>query len=487
MKISVRYCGVLAVLAFSAAHGNAPTRMGAYDFSYDIAGDYRVRPVQVFDNGSSTFFQFRPGEPIPAIFVYGPTGPVMQTPEMEGPYTRVGGVSHNYALRMGYGQGTVTYAGTVPPAGVAQPARTATVGANFAQVVLPGAQQQTAQPVQPQRPRAIDRMIAVAGGLENMPRSVLEEQPQPRIAVDVNSYAVPVKGDIAQFQPTGQSPVVAAGSAYAPQVAVTRGVGRSDRPGNGATNYGGVQGTLKESNIQFAIGQSKLGQKGSDAIRSIAKSHTTTSRYEVIGRYDANYKEGVAAQRAAAVVEMLVAQGVPRAFITSMTTESLIPLPQAGVTTGATVTVRNSGQAVNAQAFVDTTQIQEASLGALAQSLRDRRISASQAAARVEDIQRATAGHYVQPIAGFQEAQISRWSLRAVDGSVQGVLNRWARDAGWQLIWKNGPDIRITGDSELIRDGFVSAADYLISQSRSFGHRIKAHAYNNKVMVITGE
>lgn len=40
--------------------------LGRYDFSYRIEGDARVAPVQIFDDGQQTFFQFRGAQP--AIF-----------------------------------------------------------------------------------------------------------------------------------------------------------------------------------------------------------------------------------------------------------------------------------------------------------------------------------------------------------------------------------------------------------------------------------
>lgn len=480
----VRYFGALLVCGFGVAQGNAPERIGSYDFSYESTGDYRVKPVQVFDNGSYTYFQFRAGEPIPAIFAQGPAGHTFQTPEMDGPYTRVAGVARTYALRLGHGQGNVFYAG-LAPSSVAKPAQPAMANGQFATVVQPGTKVADYQPIP--KPRAsMDRLLAaVGGGLESLPRSVLEEQPQPRIAVDVNSYAVPVQGDIAQFQPTGVSPTVSAGpvGANGAQPYGVRPAGQQASAGS----YAGAPTRVAETNIQFVIGSTKLGAKGMEAVRSATKARSPGTRYEVVGRYDASYKEGTALLRANSVAAHLVGAGVPRELITVMTTESLIPLPQAGVTTGATLNVREMGTVGGTQAFVDTSQITNANLSALAATLSARRMSPAQAAREVEAVRAATNGHYVQPIAGFQEAQISRWQMRAMDVSVRGVLQRWANDAGWQLIWKNGPEIKVSGNAELVRDGFVSATDYVISQARTYGHRIRAHAYNNKVLVITAD
>jgi hypothetical protein len=55
-------------LTLQPVQSSGPDRMGGYDFSYQAIGDQRVKPVQVFDDGRNTYFQFRSGEPIPAIF-----------------------------------------------------------------------------------------------------------------------------------------------------------------------------------------------------------------------------------------------------------------------------------------------------------------------------------------------------------------------------------------------------------------------------------
>ena len=53
----------LASISLWSVLANAPQRMGNYDFSYESTGNPKVLPVQVFDNGTYTYFQFRAGEP----------------------------------------------------------------------------------------------------------------------------------------------------------------------------------------------------------------------------------------------------------------------------------------------------------------------------------------------------------------------------------------------------------------------------------------
>src|SRR5665647_2279920 len=101
----------IALLALTPVLGSNAERLGAYDFSYQSNGDAKVRPVQVFDDGHSTYFQFRAGEPIPAIFADSANGPTFLTLQNEGPYVKVSAVASGYSLRLGYGMGHVSYQG----------------------------------------------------------------------------------------------------------------------------------------------------------------------------------------------------------------------------------------------------------------------------------------------------------------------------------------------------------------------------------------
>jgi hypothetical protein len=66
------------------------------------------------------------------------------------------------------------------------------------------------------------------------------------------------------------------------------------------------------------------------------------------------------------------------------------------------------------------------------------------------------------------------------------MLGRWANTAGWKVVWRNAPEIRITGDSELSKVDFLQAADIVISQSKSAGYRIQARAFSNQVLLVEG-
>ncbi|WP_050464268.1 TrbG/VirB9 family P-type conjugative transfer protein [Herbaspirillum autotrophicum] len=49
----------------------------AYNFTYKIAGDVGIAPVQAFDDGEKIYIQFRDVKQLPAIFADTPAGQVL--------------------------------------------------------------------------------------------------------------------------------------------------------------------------------------------------------------------------------------------------------------------------------------------------------------------------------------------------------------------------------------------------------------------------
>jgi hypothetical protein len=111
---------VLAGWCAMPAYGADPARVGSYDFSYLLGGDARAKPVQVFDDGRSTYFQFRAGEAVPAIFAVSDGAPRFIVPSQEGPYVRVPEVHGRFMLQIGRAQASVVHAGADPRADAPQ-------------------------------------------------------------------------------------------------------------------------------------------------------------------------------------------------------------------------------------------------------------------------------------------------------------------------------------------------------------------------------
>lgn len=100
---------------------SAPIRpgVGLFDFQYEIGGDSRALPLNVFDDGTYTYFQFREGAVLPAIFGATLQGPVLLQPQSAGPYVRVPAVAREFILQMGRAQARIAYGGPARRNGVA--------------------------------------------------------------------------------------------------------------------------------------------------------------------------------------------------------------------------------------------------------------------------------------------------------------------------------------------------------------------------------
>jgi hypothetical protein len=101
--------GLACLLGLATSATSAVGEGTAYDFAYRIAGDRQARPVQVFDDGSRTYFQFPGGAVIP-LMLAGPRGE-RAVPRLEGPYHVVEGVPRRFSLVVAGHRATVQAAG----------------------------------------------------------------------------------------------------------------------------------------------------------------------------------------------------------------------------------------------------------------------------------------------------------------------------------------------------------------------------------------
>jgi len=196
----------------------------------------------------------------------------------------------------------------------------------------------------------------------------------------------------------------------------------------------------RDSLIPFAKGKSTLSKEASIKVMRALTSEESghAAKVVVTGRDDQVNVEGLGDARAIAIRDFMIAAGVPLDRI-----------------------VMKHGAARDSDTKIVNSD--------LVMTWKAKPVSGPKATTSAETI------------------LISKWSVKAADGDVKNMLQRWADDAGWRLVWQNAPEIKITGDAELSRDGFVSAADYVLVQSRSRGYRIKAKAFNNKVLVVSGD
>ncbi len=412
-----------AVVTLTPVQGTAPDRVGNMDFTYQIVGDAAARPVQVFDDGKATYFQFRSGENIPAIFAYvnGVLG--LQLSQAQGPYITIPTVARTYFLRMGARSARVTYMGGQPSA------------SGQVQAGSPNA----AEPA---------RLLAAAGTPQGLPREMFYEL--PRVALDVNSYATPIKGDRTEWV-------------------------------EDAAN--------QEHSVSFRVGSSRLDPAGMKTFRVLASSLAGATRIEISGRDDASFKEGLAEARAALLADTLVIVGISRDRITVKRS----PVLQTGA---------DKGSVVGATILAVTTRRVEASLppsgrrdasDAILARLQARQITAAEAVQLLEanSMSRAAGGVPARAATATAPARApAKWEIRKTDATLEAMLRRWGKDSGWQVVLKGAPEIRITADQEVKEvEGadFVQAADFVITQAKKIGFRIKGSAYSNNVLVLTEE
>ena len=386
----------------------AQDRVGVYDFAYRLAGDARARPVQVFDDGNNTFFQFHPGEPVPAIFAEGPAGPRLLPPHIEGPYVKVATVTNGFALRLGLGAATVTYLG-VPRA--SDPA-------------LPAAPEPARR--MPTSPSSAPPPLQLAASLpvSGLPRELLAPVTRPRITLEEGSYATPLKGDAIEWTATPEK--------------------------------------VRLIEISFGKDSAVLTAAAARQVRSLVAEARASSRFELTAVDDVASKRGLARARARVVEAALLAAGAaPRNIVHKAATGGD---GETGAKLGTGVALRVTD--------ATTSAMQGLSSSSRPQQARTPPVGAEAVS--------PTATSAAPPAAQL-------WAVRKADGTLDRMLARWATEAGWTLVWQNGPAVAITGDASLSRPDYIQAADYALEQARVAGYRLRATAYSNQVLVVTSE
>jgi len=194
--------------------------------------------------------------------------------------------------------------------------------------------------------------------------------------------------------------------------------------------------TERELGLPFAKGKTTLSPEASAQLSSLLSALREALHIQITGREDGPEGQGLAHARALAVQDWLLAAGVPL--------ERLVLKEKPGRDADATSSVS------------DLLLLQ-----------RGRPVTEAK---RPPPAQPATP-----------------WQLSTADATLDHLLARWGRSAGWRVHWKASAQVPVTGDAVLERSGFLEAADAVVEQARALGHRIKATAYSNQVLVISEE
>jgi outer membrane protein OmpA-like peptidoglycan-associated protein len=422
---------LLVVGLCSAARSADSSGLGRYDFGYFMGGDQRARPVQVFDDGRNTYFQFRAGEAVPAIFAVRDGVPQLVVPAQEGPYVRVPQLHGRFLLQVGRAQANVIHgAGDRPDAPpVSAVARSGMTHPHSAAAPVPAGG------------RLVASLAPVAMSLDHEP------------ALDRNSYATPVKGD----------------RVYWPE--------RTEEV---------------EHSIGFARAGYVLSREAQRAIAGIAQRSAPAARFTVIGRDDDSYKEGLEQARAEAMRDALVKAGIGSDRITlrtgvmksggkgklwasTLVVETPEPAPQmrpaalAGAAAGAGSLRPNPAAAANIEALVRSGVLDRVQAEAL--------LARSQAAASPARSAAAPAPEI--PAGGF--------TLSTADKTVSGAVRRWAHSLNYELVW-DAPaqlDAPIAGEATLRGQNISEAMDHLLRGLKDKGYALEVTIYANRVIRFT--
>lgn len=519
-------------LAIFPAAGADSARVGSYDFSYVASGDTRARPVQVFDDGRSTFFQFRAGDSVPAIFSHRTGVPQLLVPVHEGPYIKVPEIHGRFVLQVGRAQANVLHSGG---AREDAPPLTVVSGAGLATPYQGG-------PVAPDS-RLVASLTPVGAGRA------------ADVAAHRNSYATPHKGDAVQWvEPEPKREEVSVwfgrGSAVLSPEA-RRAIASAAKAGAGGrfVVIGRDDDTLKEGLDRLRSDNlvAALSKEGVDPSRVVSrvgvagtprgKTWPSTIYVEVerpvvaaATRSDSirtNLQELVKAgvlkpDQAHAIAAH---HGAGRVAAAAPPVES----PRGGFTlTAADKTVQGSirrwaaatnyqivwdvpsglDAAVHGDAVIPGNTMQEA-LERLLAGLKDKgyaldatvfsnRVIRLTAAGRPPADSPAPATPAAAPPAppakpearppspkSLAGAASSNWQMLQGDRTVQNMLTRWAGDAQWQLVWNAPERVAIVGDAVIASPDFRSAAEHVIAQAAAAGYRLRLTSADDRTVVVS--
>lgn len=425
----------VALLAFTAnsMSANDPQRVGQYDFGYQVTGDFRARPIQVFDDGvAKTYFQFRPGEPIPVVMVG--EGQKILFPRAEGPYYVVDGIARDYSLAMGMSRGRAVHASVI--AGVVKPSE-----AVAAQATAVGSQK-----------------VLLASATATLPEGTLQRlgyaQPSPESRNDwtANSYATPLRGDSVQWQ--------------------------SEQP--------------REATVAFSVGESKVSQEQLKALAALARSAGTSTRVEVIGADDESMRERLPIERAEAIKAVLVRAGVPPQNVAILQPRAIAATRVVGKRrvvdsivrwypmTAMAVPALAQQPVAPAAANVSETGVKGLSSETVRLLLARNLISKDQAAKMLVATRSSET-----PARAVREAM--EWDLRRIDGTMSSAVKRWGRSAGYEVVWDTSVDAPITGEAVVAAADFKGAVSKVMEGLQKAGYPIKARVYSDNVVRFFSE
>jgi len=385
----------LACVSVPAITAGSPTPTASYNFQYKRVGEQQILPLQVFDDGRETYFQFSErAQVLPAILVESAEGMVVSKYHRSGPYVVIPGVASTYRLQFGSLSGAVQYAG---------PARQTTAGrANGA---------------------------SGSGAEEHAGLSAPGSQAAAPV---VAASSTPAASTAA---PTAQPAPVRAFGLVAP-------LGEMEAAARPEPVKADVQ-------IEFAVGKSVLGPEAMGGLKAAIATGEVAKRV-ITGRDDASYVEGLARARAIAIRAAAVKFGVHAERITMH--EGFFPdgadasRPASDVSIIRVATAKSLDPGAPASVADALTLVARGMYGLV----KLKAIDDARAIEIVAGIRRLVGVKDDGPTAQGQKAEAApaklpeeTWVIGPADETAQRGLRKWAERAGMSLDWQADVDYPI--------------------------------------------
>jgi outer membrane protein OmpA-like peptidoglycan-associated protein len=190
--------------------------------------------------------------------------------------------------------------------------------------------------------------------------------------------------------------------------------------------------------ILFDTGSAALSAEVRTALAALAVRIGHDASVVIGGRGDASRKEGLARARASALCDALVAGGLP----------------------AKAIRIRADGDA----------EVAEPSGG---RKGRERVAGA--------DIRWTSPGRTHRSPGEFAPAPVA-FDLRTSDADIANAVRRWARGAGYDVVWDLEWTAPITGRAHLDASSFTEAVQEVVAGLRSQGYPVRAQAYADRVV-----
>ena len=368
--------------------------MNGFDFSYSIAGDAKVTPIQVFDDGARTYFQFKAGENVPAIFLVHKGKLDLAQIDSRTPYVVVSGVAQRFSLRSGAAIAGVDYVGARRNEPAVAGARAATERANEAGVP-PG-------------------NVAAAG---------IDGESIEQLLAAIRNSSVRVTRPSAAYE----------------EAQALEGIG------------GPAYRTVLRADVPFYRGHPSLGRLGTRALMELVAQARLADRVTVRARSDSAFLAQLAAARGRAIRDYLVSQAVhpekieiveDRAAKASGSRDvflcevdldrSVEPAAARAANNGGSAAGIADRRAVKreAQRSPDLMPV----LVAAMTLMKEGGVSQDTAAAVLASVISRQDNASRSGVEALPRTPL--WEMSRTDGTLRSALSRWADASGWQLSWE---------------------------------------------------